>query len=78
MSQKNARRLITAGALAMLLAANGSAWAGTGETGRAHGIWQWFAHVWQTGLSALWSGGSAPSPLDGTTGDQGPGVDPNG
>jgi hypothetical protein len=77
MSQKNVRRLITAGALAMLLAANGSAWAGTRDAGRAHGVWQWFAHIWQTGLSALWTGSSTQNSGGGTI-DQGYGVDPNG
>jgi hypothetical protein len=76
MSQKKVRRLLTAGALAILLA-NGPAWAGTREAGRAQGVWQWLAHIWQTALSALWSGSSTQNSGGGTV-DQGYGVDPNG
>ena len=77
MSGKNLRRVLAPGALALLLLA-GPAWAGTWNSGPTGNLWHWLANLWRSGLSALWASGSTPAPPQQTSGDQGPGIDPNG
>lgn len=74
MSQRTLRRIVTAGALAALLALSLPAQAEAREIGRG-GMLQWLKNFWQNGVSVLWP--SAPADRQPTTKER-PGIDPNG
>ena len=94
MTRPTFSRLVVAGALATLLTLAGSAPAQAADLANPRHVLDWLGHLWDTGLSALWSStGAAPpdsttapggpgsgiDPSSSTTpGDQGPGIDPNG
>jgi hypothetical protein len=77
MSQRMLRRIVTAGALAALLALSLPAPAGARELGGTGGMLRWLKSFWENGISALW-----PSAAAGEEGQPaakaGPGIDPNG
>lgn len=74
MSHRRLRRIVTAGALAALLAVSLPAQAEAREIGGKGGMVQWLRSFWENGVSFLWP--SAPDPR--STTKQGLGIDPNG
>ena len=89
MNRQKLSRRIAAGILAALLVLPGAAWAQPTDTRGPASLLEWLAHLWQSGVSILWSADEAPADDDpGSTpasetpppgeGDQGGGFDPNG
>ena len=74
MSQRMLRRIVTAGALAALLALSLPAQADARELGGRGGMLQWLKSFWGDGISALWPARGDRQP----TMKEGPGIDPNG
>lgn len=74
MSQRTLRRIVTAGALAALLALSLPTSADARELGGTGGMLRWLKNFWGSGVSVLLP--SAPDPR--STTKQGYGIDPNG
>lgn len=74
MSQRTVQRIAAAGALALLLALAGPAWAEAREPGK--GVWRWLAAFWEDGASILWTR-TGEADRRSTT-KQGFGLDPDG